>query len=126
MVKINSYLISNAKQKLKYYDLDLDKNELMGVFKDAALIIEEEKDPEDFKDLPDVQNQMIPNQDFEFENLIDINNQLFLNNEQNNSDVEEEIEESEDEDTVDEKFNEFNEEEFGAEFAKNVMNDNNN
>ncbi|CAG8539716.1 3339_t:CDS:2 [Diversispora eburnea] len=40
--------------------------------------------------------------------------------------VEEEIEESEDEDKVDEEFDEFNEEEFGVEFAKNVMNDNNN
>jgi hypothetical protein len=121
MIKINSYLMSNAKKELRYYGLDLDKAELMNVFEDAALVAEDDEDPEDFEDLPDVQDQTVPNQDFEFENLIDLNNQLFLDNKQDNSDTEE-TEESEGDNTVDEEFDDFNEEEFGTEFAKDLMN----
>ncbi|CAG8819445.1 21925_t:CDS:1, partial [Gigaspora rosea] len=50
IVKISSYLISNAKQELHYYGLELTEEEIQTVFQDIDLFYEDEEE-ENFDDL---------------------------------------------------------------------------
>ncbi|CAG8854183.1 1458_t:CDS:2, partial [Gigaspora margarita] len=50
IVKISSYLISNAKQELYYYGLELTEEEIRTVFQDIALF-SEDKEEENFDNL---------------------------------------------------------------------------
>ncbi|CAG8535542.1 9155_t:CDS:2 [Dentiscutata heterogama] len=76
MVKISSYLISNTKQELHYYGLDLTEEEIQTVFQDIELF-SEVNDEDDFDDFDNSTNYIdleIEHQDLELENFIDLNN----------------------------------------------------
>ncbi|CAJ0769240.1 2137_t:CDS:1, partial [Entrophospora sp. SA101] len=79
MVKINSFLISNAKQELQYYGVDLTEEELLGVFQEAALVAETNDDLEEFVDLPDDSNIEYEDQQLLLDDLMDLTNPEFGN-----------------------------------------------
>ncbi|CAG8833239.1 8120_t:CDS:2, partial [Gigaspora margarita] len=71
-----SYLISNAKQELHYYGLELTEKEIQTVFQDIALFSEDEEE-ENFDNLDESEDLIdsdIKNQNLEIENLIALNN----------------------------------------------------
>ncbi|CAG8627066.1 6921_t:CDS:2, partial [Cetraspora pellucida] len=82
MVKISSYLMSNAKQELHYYGFDLTEEEIQTVFQDITFFSEvnnkENSDNSDNSDdLTDFANLIDPeieHQDLKLENFIELNN----------------------------------------------------
>ncbi|CAG8834749.1 5761_t:CDS:1, partial [Racocetra persica] len=82
MVKISSYLMSNAKQELHYYGLDLTEEEIQTVFQDITFFSEvndEENsdnsdDSDDSTDFANLIDPEIEHQDLELENFIELNN----------------------------------------------------
>lgn len=121
MVKINSFLISNAKQELQYYGVDLTEEELLGVFQEAALVAETNDDLEELVDLPDDSN--IEDQQLLLDDLMDLTNSEF-SNEDNDSNNEKNDESYYDTDSNnDNEDNEFDENEFGAAFVQSLQNE---
>ncbi|KAF0541699.1 hypothetical protein F8M41_005189 [Gigaspora margarita] len=79
MVKISSYLVSNAKQELHYYGLDLIEKEIQSIFQDFVVFskVEEESTSDNLDDLNEIMNYSEPDiehQNLEIENLIVLNN----------------------------------------------------
>ncbi|CAG8505863.1 10257_t:CDS:2 [Racocetra fulgida] len=65
IVKISSYLISNAKQELSFYGLELTEEEIQTVFRDIALFSEADE-KEDFDELDESED---PLQDCDYTTL---------------------------------------------------------
>ncbi|CAG8806261.1 44467_t:CDS:2 [Gigaspora margarita] len=79
MVKISSYLISNAKQELHYYGLDLTEEEIQSIVQDFVVFseVEEESTSDNLDDLNEIMNYSEPeveHQNLEIEDLIVLNN----------------------------------------------------
>ncbi|CAG8717340.1 16993_t:CDS:2, partial [Cetraspora pellucida] len=82
IVKISSYLMSNAKQELHYYRLDLTEEEIQTVFQDITFFSEvndeENSDnsdnSDDSTDFANLIDPEIEHQDLELENFIELNN----------------------------------------------------
>ncbi|CAG8794214.1 4862_t:CDS:2, partial [Dentiscutata erythropus] len=75
IVKISSYLISNAKKELHYYGLELTKEKIQTVFQDIALFSEDDEE-ENFNDLDESEDFIdseVEDQNLEIENLITLN-----------------------------------------------------
>jgi hypothetical protein len=125
MVKINSFLISNAKQELQYYGVDLTEEELLGVFQKAALVAETNEDLEEFVDLPDDSNIEYEDQQLLLDNLMDLTNPEFGNEDKDStSEKNDENDENDDNDTdSNNEDNEFDEDEFGAAFVQSLQNE---
>nr|CAG8665440.1 4951_t:CDS:2 [Entrophospora candida] len=122
MVKINSFLISNAKQELQYYGVDLTEEELLGVFQEAALVAETNDDLEEFVDLPDDSNIEYEDQQLLLDDLMDLTNPEFGNEDKDSNS--EENDENDDNDTdSNNEDNEFDEDEFGAAFVQSLQNE---
>ncbi|CAG8677728.1 1718_t:CDS:2, partial [Racocetra fulgida] len=112
MVKISSYLMSNAKQELHYYGLDLTKEELQTIFQDIDLFSEiNEENINNLDNLSEFANSSDP--EIEYQNL-ELENFIELNKVESNTD-DENIDKNNEE--LDEEFNaeEFDEYKFGAE-----------
>ncbi|CAG8546840.1 18202_t:CDS:2, partial [Cetraspora pellucida] len=58
IVKIDSYLILNAKQELSYYEIKLTEEEIRAVFQNLALFFEDNEE-EDFDDLNESENSRL-------------------------------------------------------------------
>ncbi|RIB03695.1 hypothetical protein C2G38_2149396 [Gigaspora rosea] len=114
IVKISSYLISNAKQELHYYGLELTEEEIQTVFQDIDLFYEDEEE-ENFDDLDESEDLIdfdIEDQNLEIENLIALNNIESNNDDENINDNNNNL----NEDLNNEEIEEFDEDQFGAEF----------
>ncbi|RIB04451.1 hypothetical protein C2G38_2149016 [Gigaspora rosea] len=114
IVKISSYLISNAKQELHYYGLELTEEEIQTVFQDIDLFYEDEEE-ENFDDLDESEDFIyfdIEDQNLEIENLIALNNIESNNDDENINDNNNNL----NEDLNNEEIEEFDEDQFGAEF----------
>jgi hypothetical protein len=116
MVKINSFLVSNAKQELQYYGVDLTEEELSSIFQDAALVAETPED--NFENLTDLDTSNpdleLEDQELNLESVMNLSN-LGFGNRDGNSDTEESTT-----DDSENKEDEFNEDEFGAEFVQSL------
>lgn len=110
MAKISTYLISNAKKELHYYGLELTEEEIQTVFQDIALFSEDnEEEHQDNLDESEDSDSEAEHQNLEIENLIALNNIGSDDDENidNNMNLSEE---------VNDEFDEFDENRFGAEF----------
>ncbi|CAG8780146.1 18001_t:CDS:2 [Gigaspora rosea] len=95
--------MSNPKQELHYYGLDLTEEEIQTVFQDITF------DPE------------IEHQDLELENFIELNNvEQDIDNESMDKSIGVNTDKHTDENTDDDEFNneEFNEDQLGAELEE--------
>ncbi|RIB24992.1 hypothetical protein C2G38_2167033 [Gigaspora rosea] len=113
-LKISSYLISNAKQELHYYGLELTEEEIQTVFQDIDLFYKDEE-KENFDDLDESEDLIdsdIEDQNLEIENLIALNNIESNNDDENINDNNNNL----NEDLNNEEIEEFDEDQFGAEF----------
>ncbi|CAJ0642270.1 12703_t:CDS:2 [Entrophospora sp. SA101] len=116
------FLISNAKQELQYYGVDLTEEELLGVFQEAALVAETNDDLEEFVDLPDDSNIEYEDQQLLLDDLMDLTNPEFGNEDKDSNS--EENDENDDNDTdSNNEDNEFDEDEFGAAFVQSLQNE---
>ncbi|CAG8636405.1 17973_t:CDS:2 [Racocetra persica] len=127
IVKISSYLISNTKQELHYYGLDLTKEEIKSIFQDFAVFseVKEKSISDNLNNLNEIINSFklkVEYQNLEIESLIVLNN-FELDEEDKNSNEklnENELdrEELDHEELDHEEFDheEFDESKFDAEF----------
>ncbi|CAG8772866.1 19783_t:CDS:2, partial [Dentiscutata erythropus] len=122
IVKISSYLISNAKQELHYYRLDLTEEKIQSVFQDFAVSseVEEESISDNLDDLNEIMNYSEPEVEhinLEIESLIVLNN-FELDEEDKNSNDKLNEDELDREELNHEEFDheEFDESKFGAGF----------
>ncbi|RIB09922.1 hypothetical protein C2G38_2043925 [Gigaspora rosea] len=133
IVKISSYLMSNPKQELHYYGLDLTEEEIQTVFQDITLFSEvndEENYPnnsdnsdnsDNFDNSTDFSDPEIEHQDLELENFIELNNvEQDIDNESMDKSIGVNTDKHTDENTDDDEFNneEFNEDQLGAELEE--------
>ncbi|CAG8819167.1 22210_t:CDS:1, partial [Dentiscutata erythropus] len=113
IVKISSYLISNAKQELHYYRLELIEEEIQTVFQDIALFSEDNEE-ENFNNLDkseDFIDSEVEDQNLEIKNLITLNIIESNNDDENINDNDDN---NLNKDLNNDKIEEFDEDKFGA------------
>ncbi|CAG8814422.1 26178_t:CDS:2, partial [Gigaspora margarita] len=114
IVKISSYLISNAKQEFHYYGLELTEEEIQTVFQDIVLFSEDEEE-ENFGNMDESEDLIDSNveyQNLEIENLIALNNIESNNDNENINDNKNNL----NKDLNNGEIEEFDEDQFGTEF----------
>ncbi|CAG8635523.1 7303_t:CDS:2, partial [Cetraspora pellucida] len=118
MVKISSYLMSNAKQELHYYGLELTERELQTVFQDIDLFSEVNEENNDnldnLSEFTNFSDPEIEHQDLALENFIELNK---VEPDADDENIDRNNEELDEEEFVSE---EFDENKFGAEVEELV------
>ncbi|CAJ0640131.1 365_t:CDS:2 [Entrophospora sp. SA101] len=121
-VKLLSFFDFKCKTRIAILWCRLTEEESLGVFQEAALVAEINDDLEEFVGLPDDSNIEYEDQQLLLNDLMDLTNPEFGNEDKDSNS--EENEENDDNDTdSNNEYDEFDEDEFGAVFLQSLQNE---